>query len=606
MQINPSNNADSAFNVFFGGSADGGGFLDVMQDAMASVESGSDLSVSSALGDDSRPLVESPYSRHSTDGVTYTLSEVCFTKNELQELRQQLVKEGAPEETLRQFDILASQPDGATLAQVMASLMANPNAAKLDDDDIHVITALLNQIDPAGTLATDAINFMTQGNGEAAFNLIQTALGKLPADQRIEIDPASLQALGRGLGLNQGTLNIMGAALGGNTLHLDGAQLGALLDPARSQFVTDAANAQKLEAALDKTLKPIIAKARDRMEKEKEASERESRRVQQSRILIDRTVQKTSREIIDETVAAGSTDNGASGMVGRAGAERAEAAQINAPGQKAQTRAADQNAARNSHAKTGQMLDGNEIGAAENAGRAVNAPVAEALGRQAAREDKEQQGRQNAWQELLGKVEAKPAAAASGPDNSSFVYSMLQNSADVRPANAEAQTIRQNLPPQQLAQQAASQVESGILSAMRNGATRLDLQLHPAELGPLGITLISRNGEVTAQLRSEKTETAELLTRQMDMIRVNLEQQGVKVDKIEVQLQNQQDNGQNNAFADLNQHNARQEEDARRQTLARLRNLASLRNSDETGMAQDLHTTMQSAGIAGSALHVVA
>lgn len=601
MQINPTNQADSAFGAFFGaGSSNGSGFLDVMQDAITSVADGDNVSASSALEENQQARVESPYSRHTTDGVTYTLSEVCFTKQELAELRQQLLKEGAPEETLRQFDILAGQPDGATLAQVMASLMANPNTVTLNEDETHAIKALLNQIDPSGTLATDALDLMGRGNGEAAFELIQTALGKMAGDQRIDIDPATLTALGRGLGLNQGTISSMLAALGGNSLSLNAGQFGNLMDPARSQFVTDAANAQKLEAALDKTLKPIISKARERMEKEKEASERESRRVQQSKILIDRTVQKSTRETLDATLAgtSGMEDGAASGMIGHAGAERLDAAQTAAPGQKA---------AKNAQAKIGQMQDGNEVGLVENAKFALNTQAADKSASGQTGQENGKNKQQDILQDMLNKVETKAAPAASTANNSSIVYSMLQGNAAAAMEKMDAQI---NLPnpqaQQQWAQQAASQVERGILTAMRDGATRLELQLHPAELGPLAITLISRNGEVTAQLRSEKTETAELLTRQMEMIRVNLEQQGVKVDKIEVQLQNQPDNGQND-FAGLDQHNARQEEETRRQTLNRLRNLAALRNSDESSsLAQGLHNIGQSAELAGSALHVVA
>lgn len=590
MQINPtSSRADSAFGFYSGGNSDGG-FFDAMQDAMDSVASGDNVTVDNAMAD--QALVESPYTRHTTDGVTYTLDEVCFTKNELEELREQLIKEGAPEETLRQFDVLAGQPDGATLAQVMASLMGRAGG-KFSEDDAHAITSLLGQIDPSGTLAGDALAFMRDGNGEAALELIRNALGKMAADQGIDVDPATLAALGRGLGLNDGTIQNLVGQLGGNALHLNGDQFSGLLDPAASQFMTDAANVQKLEAALDKTLKGLISKARDRMAREKEATERESRRVQQSKILIDKTVQAQSRDVLDQTLAgqAAAEAGKAGNMVGQAGAEREEAAQLNARGRaKANLQ--------------GQKANVTEGSLAENVKAAMNAH-AEAYGE--AGDEKGfgdgQKGKNDAWTDLLGKMEIKAAPATTQSNASSFVYSMLQGNLNNQIMDMEAQ--QSQVMSQQLNRQLANQVEQGMLTAMRDGATRMDLQLHPAELGALSITLISRNGEVTAQLRSERTETAELLARQMDMIRVNLENQGLKVDKIEVQLQNQQDSS-SSAFADLGDHNARQEEDARRQELARLRNLASLRSGENSSLAQGLHNVGQSARYAGNALHVVA
>lgn len=590
MQILPASQSDSVFGILSGSdSASDGGFYDAMRDAMDAVADGDNVNVSSAMAEGGQTLVESPYSRNSTDGITYTLDEVCFTKNELAELREQLIKEGAPEETLRQFDVLAGQPDGATLAQVMASLMGNANAGRFSEDDAHAITALLGQIDPSGTLAGDALGFMRQGNGQAALELIQTALGKMAADQRIDVDPASLLALGRGLGLNSGTLSALAASLGGSALSLNASQFNALMDPARSQFVADAANAEKLEAALDKTLKSVISKARDRMEKEKEAAQRESRRVQQSRILIDRTVQRNSRDTLDETMSGQNTaESGkAGGMVGKAGAERADAAQT-----------------KTGKAQIGQNVDGNEAGLAENARSAMNAELVGKDAKSGSGDVKDgQKDKSDVWQSLLGKVDAAPAKAGANASGASFVYSMVQGNLESQILEMDAQLSR-NLP--QMSQQAAEQVQRGMLTAMGNGGTRLDLQLHPAELGSVAITLIARNGEVTAQIRSEKSETADMISRQAEVIRVNLENQGIKIDKIEVQLQNQDQN----SFADLDQHNARQEENARRQEMARMRNLASLLNNggdaENSSLAQSLQNIGQSARYAGSALHVIA
>jgi flagellar hook-length control protein FliK len=154
----------------------------------------------------------------------------------------------------------------------------------------------------------------------------------------------------------------------------------------------------------------------------------------------------------------------------------------------------------------------------------------------------------------------------------------------------------------------ARQVESGLLSALRDGGSRLDLQLHPQELGAITLTLTARNGEVSARIRSERSETAEMVTRQMDSIRANLEQQGIKVDKIEVQVQNQRDDGRQ--WQNLDQHNSWQEQDARREELARLKNLATMRNSkdnsDSAILAQPVQSLGQTARYATQSLHVVA
>lgn len=649
MQILPT---DSTLGFFgnAGTSADSGNsdFMQTMQNAMDAVREGSEVSVSAALEADAeagRPKVESPYTRSTTDGVTYTLSEVCFTKQELAELRAQLLREGAPEESLRQFDILADQPDGATLAQVLASLTGAASTPTLNEDDEHAIIALLGKVDPTGDLAQDVLAKMREGNGEAALELINQGFARLDPGATIEIDVSEALALGRGLGLDNGSLMVLGANFGGfAALRVNAEQFGNLMAPATNKLMQDKANQEKLDAALEKTLKPVISKARDRMEKEKAAGERQSRRVEQSRILIDRTVQERSRDIIDSTLDSGAgtqaratdaaresaavsrkRDGSQSAMAGPAGKDD-KSARRDADDRTAASReaAGARQAATAERAEAASAPRRETNGAAESAGRAAAANAEAARNGSPmtdARDDARNNGADDApargnrdgknqeWNELLGKVEARATAAApqtTTAANGSILYSMLQTGQNV-PDAAPAQDMGQ-MP--QISRQVAQQVEQGMLQALRDGGTRLDLQLHPQELGALTITLVARNGEVSAQIRSEKSETAEMVSRQLDAIRINLEQQGIKVDKIEVQLENPADQGGADLWQDLGQHNARQEEDARREELARFRNLATVRNnsrnSEESVLEQPVHIPGQTARYAGQAMHIVA
>lgn len=642
MQILPTDSTLGFFGTT-GTSADSGNsdFMQTMQSAMDAVREGSEVSVSAALEADAeagRPRVESPYTRSTTDGVTYTLSEVCFTKQELAELRVQLLREGAPEESLRQFDILADQPDGATLAQVLASLTGTASTPTLTEDDEHSIIALLGKIDPTGDLAQDVLAKMREGNGEAALELIRQGFARLDPGATIEISASEALALGRGLGLDNGGLMVLGANFGGfAALRVTAEQFGNLMAPATDKLMQDKANREKLDAALEKTLKPVISKARDRMEKEKAAGERQSRRVEQSRILIDRTVQERGRDIIDSTLDSGAgtqaratdaaresaavsrkRDGSQSAMAGKAGKDHKD--------EKAERRdAADaRQAATAERAEAASAPRREANGATESAGRAAAANAEAARNgspmtgaRDTARNDgaedaparENRDGKNQEWNELLGKVEARATAATpqtTTAANGSFLYSMLQTGQNI-PDAAPAQDMGQ-MP--QISRQVAQQVEQGMLQALRDGGTRLDLQLHPQELGALTITLVARNGEVSAQIRSEKSETAEMVSRQLDAIRINLEQQGIKVDKIEVQLENPADQGGSDLWQDLGQHNARQEEDARREELARFRNLATVRNnsrnSEGSVLEQPVHIPGQTARYAGQAMHIVA
>lgn len=576
MQIIPNTNVFDGAGVFSAtdmNSSRGENFMAAMDDAMTSVQDGSNVSVSSALNDTTvGPLVESPYTRHTTDGVTYTLSEVCFSKQELQELRQQLLKEGAPEESLRQFDILVDQPNGATLAQVMASLIGKNGEINISENDEHAIKALLGQIDPSGTLAGDALAFMRGGNSQGALDLIQDALGKFGTADRIDVDVESILALGRGLGLNSNALKGLVAQFGDREeITLNGKQFDNFLNPAKNHIMEAAAQQQKLDAALEKTLKPIIAKARNRMEQEEAASALADRRVAQSKVLIDKTVQENSRQIMDKTVTGENETHN----------ELTKENLLKTLDPQKQIQDGDLNESVQSqlHAKLAEYnFEDGDSGALFE----------------------QKDNKSSGWQTLLGKIEVK----GNTQTNANPLFAMAEaNSLVENGGFANLEAAIPNLPAH-----VANQVQQGMLTALRDGSTRLDLQLHPAELGTINITLVARNGELTAQIRSEKTETADMVNRQLDTIRVSLEQQGIKVDKLEVQLQDNQD--PRNAFLDLGQHNARQETDARRQEMMRFRNLASLRNQGEnisdSGLARSVHTSGQTARYGGSALHVIA
>ncbi len=641
MQIIPASSAGFGLDLWSNAAQSSQGdspyadFLQSIHEAIESVQRGQAGSVDTALADSVeqvKPLVQGPYSRNSVDGVTYTLDEVCFTKNELFELRRELIKVGAPAQSLKKFDVLADQPDGATLAQVMASLQEYGAPSELSDEDLTNITALLGKIDPTGDLSAQALQLMRDGNGSAALGLISETFSSLASAEGIEISRDEAISLGRGLGLNQNSLQTLANSFG-NQQALIGtsAQFAHLMAPAAAQFAEEAAQRQKLDAALEQTLKPIISKARNRMEKEKAAAALRNREVEQSKILINRTVEKESREILDQTLQSGresanpddaetqdvqrqgeaisrkldQSQSAALGDAGTSGKDNRAAKPTAGQTAKASARAASntENAANNRNNPKVENADFVQSG---HSAQSKTGYVA-GLGTEGAHgEDRpgSEQGTSREWSELLHKIEANAAQPASSNGNP-VLFSMLQG-------NAESPATPENMPganARSLSRHVAQQVEQGLLTALKDGGTRLDLQLHPQELGAITITLTARNGEVSARIRSEKTETAEMVTRQLDAIRINLEQQGIKVDKIEVQLENRQQDD-HSQWQDLEQHNSWQEEEARREELSRLKNLSAMRNSSRNmeieHLEQPVHSLGQTAGYSTRALHVVA
>ncbi len=600
--------------------------------------------------------VQSPYSRNTSNGVTYTLNEVCFTKQELQTLYNDLIKAGATTESLTKLYALSEMPDGATLAQVKASVKNGGEIPLLTDEDKDNITSLLKKIDPSGVLDTNVQVMMMQGNAQQAFNTITSFVSSLDPAGAIEVTQNEALSLGRGLGLGTSNLQTLANSFGGSTsVTCLNEQFSTLMAPVTDFFTSKASSQKVLDTALQTTLQPIISKARARTEKEKQASSLRDRTAQHSKTLIDKTVRKTTNTILGETLKEGQeTQDGeikiatqseaigkgatavkkdgntaetsnkatatqdlpaeriASSVASAKASAQASAQQGAQAAAQTATQTATQTAVQTA-AQTGTQTDAqsvkNTVNQINTQAAAQQASTLDSMGQKHSdssfsKNESDQDKKKSSWSELLNKVDTQ-SATVSGRSNIP-AYAAAQ-------AALAGQDVATNLqdvsPVATIDRQVAQQVEQGMLSTLKGGGSRLDLQLNPQELGAITVTLSVRNGEVSAIIRSEKSETTDMINRQVDAIRTNLEQQGLKVDKVEVRQESQQD--QNSAtWQDFNQHNSQQEEDARREELARLRNLATVRNSTSNSnistLEQPVHSLDNAARYATRNLNLVA
>ena len=636
-------------------------FLDVLNSSLKDVEESvseaanpfqeaktakSAHSTSSATATTARAAVQvqSPYSRNTSNGVTYTLDEVCFTKQEINELYTDLLKAGASPDSLVKLAALAEMPDGATLAQVTASVKGGNGTPVLTDDDKTNITSLLKKVDPSGVLDTTVQAMMMQGNAQQAFNTISAFVNKLDPAGTIEITQDEAISLGRGLGLGTSNLQTLANSFGGSaSITCLNEQFGTLMAPVTDFFTSQVASQKTLDTALATTLQPRISKARARTEKEKQANSLRARTAQQSKVLIDKTVQQKSNSILSKTLEAGhqnetgdvkvaaqsemigkddtatsrnannTTDNKSTAAQHAPRAEKiAESAVSEQPAAQMAAQQISQPTTKSGSQPEAQPTKPVTSTQAQTQAASQQAAVFDDKGQKhtdsnsGGEADKDQKNK-SSWGELLGKVDVQSATATGNSNAAAYAASQsAQNAQTMQNASADVLDAATVAP---ISRQVAQQVEQGMLSTVKGGGTRLDLQLNPQELGAINVTLSVRNGEVSAIIRSEKSETADIINRQVDAIRTNLEQQGLKVDKVEVRQETPQEQN-NTTWQDFNQHNSRQEEDARREELARLKNLASVRNSSSNGqistLEQPVHSLGNTARYATSNLNVVA
>ncbi len=81
-----------------------------------------------------------------------------------------------------------------------------------------------------------------------------------------------------------------------------------------------------------------------------------------------------------------------------------------------------------------------------------------------------------------------------------------------------------------------NQVVEQIKISIKPQATSMEMQLNPENLGKVELTVVSKNGLLTASFTAENQIAKEALESQMQVLKDNLNNQGVKVEAIEVNV----------------------------------------------------------------------
>ena len=139
-----------------------------------------------------------------------------------------------------------------------------------------------------------------------------------------------------------------------------------------------------------------------------------------------------------------------------------------------------------------------------------------------------------------------------------------------------------------VARQVMEQVQSGLLKNLNNGRTQLTLQLDPPNLGRVAVILQIQDKEVRALIRPSSPEVAQMVSDNLARLKASLEQQGLRVAKIEVQTQTQE--GQTQTWQGQEEHNKARERMREAIRIARMRGLDKTGKTDHEEMpAAEIH-----------------
>ncbi len=145
------------------------------------------------------------------------------------------------------------------------------------------------------------------------------------------------------------------------------------------------------------------------------------------------------------------------------------------------------------------------------------------------------------------------------------------------------------------------QVENAFIKTLSTGAKQLTVQLTPENLGKLNVMLQVNGKEVSAVIKAENTDAARVIADNIDQIKHALENQGLKVEKLEVQAGLTNSQGDQNWFGQ-NQHNLARD----REAMVAMRNHMRAMRGENAEVAQDVQSTVRQAIHADQKLYVVA
>ncbi|WMW65831.1 flagellar hook-length control protein FliK [Nitratidesulfovibrio liaohensis] len=578
--------------------------------------------------------------RGEDGGVLTAPGQISLSLQDVIALRNQLEKSGVSPDRLERLTQMASTPGNYSLGQVISALRKDGPYANLDAEGTATTSLSGNQrldakqfLQKIGMLPEEADGMLAQmdaGNTDTVWKAVSSKLTSKTDGDAIDVNVAELEAMAKGLRLSPEVLAAMKTLFGGQTeISTTAAGLKSVLVPAGQEMAAREQADRNLASALGSALDPVLQAAKKSAERIEQADRRGDRAAQRSKVLIrEAATGKGNGSGMAPALDAERHDGGSanagktrqSGLMRTGGNAQEHAGPLSDPRHAAQAGQIGQSGdavQQNASVHNGNNGNGGANGQQAQVAQGNARAQAFGLDKQSSQSgdgkgsagQQDQHGRpasggsSDPWAELLRKIDVSPSLSGAA-------QSMADASASAANAAGAAQRQGQALTPY-LSEQAAAQLERGILTSMQDGTRQLTMKLDPGELGNVTVTLSVRNGEVNATIRPDRTETAQAINDQLHVLRTALEQQGLKVDRLEVQTQ-LQDNSFSQAWQDAAQHNANQEQQARSAERERYRRLRRLRDGDDdTGMqavdaAAAAASTGRPATLTASGLDIIA
>ncbi|TVM19795.1 hypothetical protein DPQ33_00730 [Oceanidesulfovibrio indonesiensis] len=662
MQILPdfSNRADQALSALEGASSSyqsnqystSQSFGDLMN-SLASGNSRShswEKSLSNSVRSVADHYTDSAAASSTAQDLDGDAAGLLVREEDFADLRDELRKYGLSEDDIAALEEKVSSPEGITWRELMNKVtsLATQSSGKTESLDVEtkrLLTGFLDRLGFSQGEVKDIVADLDEDKLDVAWQKISAKVASLSPDKTITVSQDELRALAKAFnvpGTSDTALTAFFAGGGKLTLNVAGLQnLLLMLKQASAgpgqQALKDAKESLK---SIQEKLQDAIGKAMERAERDELASNRETKTASQSKVLIKKAAEEhygeaanrvsrpdgkesqsaDSRHLFKEPVHEKAGDapqqDNAKNVIGKAGSgkdthgDKNAAAQDNGKGN-AGSQVQEAKAA-------GAAADGDELAAAKKTADAATtrfsrerAEAAQAVQGKSQNahsgnsDGKSSGGDSNAradssWAAFWNKVARGEAAS----EKSSEFFSVVDRSQAEARASATAERTAQAFRREgSLPRETMRNLEQAFMRNLGEGQRQLTLRLDPPQMGRVAVLLTVKNNEVSATLRTEKHETGQMLAEQLQQLRHSLEQQGLKVQKLDVQTQLNNSNHQ--SWMGMDGHNMAREHSTRQQTLNAWKQMRGA-NDSETALAHDVQHGSVQEQISQGGIHLIA
>eukprot|EP01022_Parablepharisma_sp_SALTPOND_P012539 TRINITY_DN16168_c0_g1_i1.p2 TRINITY_DN16168_c0_g1~~TRINITY_DN16168_c0_g1_i1.p2 ORF type:complete len:804 (-),score=186.42 TRINITY_DN16168_c0_g1_i1:3087-5498(-) len=552
----------------------------------------------------------------SENGQENSTAGRLVSQEDFADLRGELEKYGLNKQDIADLEERVTSDEGITWRELMnqVTLMTAQNSGgqSLDVESKRLLTGFLGRLGFNEGEVKDIVADLDEDKLDAAWQKISAKIATLSPDKTLNVSSDEIKALAKAFnvpGTDKGTLAAFFA--GGGKLSLNAAGLQNLLIMLKQASVGQAATpgegSEKTSKSINEKLQDAISKAMERAGRDELASNHETKTASQSKVLIKKAAEENHGE--------------AAGRVSRPDgkeAGNAETKHLFKDVEQGKDGDAVKNNAAAEQAK-GEGKHGDELAATKKAADAASDRHAkERAEATEAFQNKSQNANQgngdgksfsgdantrsnDSWTDFWNKV----AKGEASPEKSTEFATVVNNNQTEARATATAERAAQAFRRDgNLARQTMRNLEQAFMKNLGEGQRQLTLRLDPPQMGRVAVLLTVKNNEVSATLRTEKHETGHMLAEQLQQLRHSLEQQGLKVQKLDVQTQMNND-GNQQGWLGMDGHNMAREQHTRQQTLKAWKQMRGGAETQEM-LAHDVQHGNVQEQISQGGLHLIA